>query len=175
MQFDLSQLFTFIYQACFSFYLHAFIRLRECSVSPGSQIPPPPPSLLHGGQLARNVCTVLEYVCPPVTFDAMSGTLRYNCSSQHWSASNLTSCSGALHTNSTVLQFVTDLHWACNFWCRYLSFHCCHMYIVLFLLFYTLSCWCSCHSWHDGPHWHRYNNNTIGVAYCSNHTLPHGA
>ena len=92
-----------------AFYLHDCVRLRACSVSPGSQIPPPPPSLLHGGQLSRNSCTVLEYICPPVTFDAMSGTLRYNCSSQHWSATDLTSCSGALHTNSTILQFVTDL------------------------------------------------------------------
>ena len=106
------------------------------------------------------------------------GTLQYNCSSQHWSASDLTSCSGALHANSTILQFVTDLifvHWACNFWCRYLSFHCCHMYIVLFLFFYTFSCRCSCHSWHDGLHWRRYNNNTIGITYYSHHTLLHGA
>ena len=109
MQFDLSQLLFSFTKLAFSFYLHDFIRLTACSVSPGSQIPPPPPSLLHGGQLASNSCTVLEYVCPPVTFDAMSGTLRYNCSSQQWSASNLTSCSGALHANSTILQFVTDL------------------------------------------------------------------
>ena len=68
---------------------------------PGSQISPPLPSLVpHGGQLARNACTVLEYDCPVVTFGAMSGTLRYNCSSQQWSAIDLTSCSGALHANS---------------------------------------------------------------------------
>ena len=69
---------------------------------PGSQISPPLHSLVPpGGQLARNACTVLEYDCPLVTFGAMSGTLRYNCSSQQWSAIDLTSCSGALHANST--------------------------------------------------------------------------
>ena len=167
----------------FSFYLHDFLRLRECSVSPGSQIPPPPPSLLHGGQLARNACTVLEYVCPPVTFDAMSGTLRYNCSSQQWSASDLTSCSGASDTNSTILQFVTDLIFYSEFVVSdagicHSTLMCCHTYNYYNYAvspFYTFSCWCWCHSWHDGPHWHRYSNTTIGITYYSHHTLLHGA
>ena len=122
----------------------------------------------------------------PVTFDAMSGTLRYNCSSQHWSASDLTWCSGALHANSTILQFVTDLilyselvvsdAGICHttlMWGYFIFSVVIYHYAVS--LFYTFRCWCSYHSWHDGPHWHRYNNNTIDVAYCSHRTFLHGA
>ena len=64
---------------------------------PGSQIPPPPPSLVAGGQLARNACTVLEYDCSTVTSTgAMSTTLRYSCSSQQWSATDFIACVGTL-------------------------------------------------------------------------------
>ena len=67
-----------------------------CFIFPGSQIPLPNSSLVDGGQLARNDCTVLDYNCRAGPVSVI--TLQYNCSIEEWSATDM--CNGMLHKSS---------------------------------------------------------------------------